>query len=69
LLDGGGQFGELVKVGDLGFDGGTVGSSFLIFALSRSEMEASAPAMAKVDEASSFRSTSVIRERWLAGSA
>src|SRR5437867_3612502 len=32
-------------------------------------MEASAPAMANVDEASSFRSTSVVSERWLVNKA
>ena len=38
-------------------------------ALSRFEMIESAPAIAKVEEASSLRKTSVISERWLAGSA
>ena len=32
-------------------------------------MEVSAPAMAKVEDASSFRNTSVMSERWLAGRA
>ena len=45
------------------------GSCFWSFALSRLEMDSSAPAMANVEDARSLRSTSVMRERWLAGSA
>jgi hypothetical protein len=37
--------------------------------LRRLEIVSSAPAMANVEEASSLRSTSVISERWLEGSA
>jgi adenine-specific DNA-methyltransferase len=44
-------------------------SCFLILACSRCEIEFSAPAIANVDDASSLRSTNVINDRWLAGSA
>ena len=45
------------------------GSCLRSLALSRFEIDVSAPAMAKLEEASSLRKTSVISERWLAGSA
>ena len=47
----------------------SVGSCFCSLALSRFEIDVSAPAMANVEEASSLRRTSVISVRWLAGSA
>ena len=40
-----------------------VGAAFFSFAFSRSTIESKAPAMANVEEANSFRNTSVISER------
>ena len=48
---------------------GLFGSFLAIFACKRVMSVLSAPAIANVDEAKSFRSTSVISDRWLAGKA
>ena len=104
MIDGGGETGEAVEVGDLSFDSRAIGlgkrfggfivcpiprrfrpalrspgrvllptfplvPAFCSFVLSRFEIDVSAPAMANVEEASSFRNTNVISERWLEGSA